>query len=133
MNGKRAQKKAKSYGQAFVRAMQEDFSVHGVRAIVDLRRSNLPQYLRLAALILPKDDAGSGTLAEYEHLTNTEIIGLLYALTVVLDTRKAEAQGMSYEDFAREKYRPTIGSACAAPAQENGELTDKVGTQQPAR
>lgn len=42
-------------GEAFLEAMHEDFTKHGVEAIVAVRETKPDQYLKVIASILPKD------------------------------------------------------------------------------
>ena len=51
-------------GEAFIRAMHDDFEKHGPEAIVKVREEKPDQYLKVVASILPKEfDLGDNTMS----------------------------------------------------------------------
>lgn len=42
-------------GEQFLSALQQDFEAHGVEAIVEVRQERPQDYLRVIALLMPKD------------------------------------------------------------------------------
>jgi hypothetical protein len=83
---------------ALVKAFERDFAENGARAISDLRRSNVAQYLRFAGVILPAPEstaAGSRAVARnqevnmvLEQLSDDEFGRLLHHLQTAVDEVK---------------------------------------------
>lgn len=42
-------------GEAFIEALNDDFSKHGVQAIIEVRETKPDQYLKVIASLMPKD------------------------------------------------------------------------------
>lgn len=69
-------------GEAFVSALHEDFSEHGVKAIEQVRQEKPDQYLKVIASILPKDlNVNVNNLAE---VTDDELIERIRALDATI-------------------------------------------------
>jgi hypothetical protein len=60
-------------GEAFLEALHEDFSEHGVKAIQKVREEKPEQYLRVIAMILPKD-INLNLASDTENIPDDELI-----------------------------------------------------------
>lgn len=61
-------------GEAFIKAMLEDFEVNGVEAIVKVRDEKPDQYLKVIASILPKEITGEN--GDPIRVTRIELVPL---------------------------------------------------------
>jgi hypothetical protein len=62
----------------FLTDLCEDWKKHGTEVIADVRSKYPAAYLRTVASLLPRDEpSGPALLAQYEQLTNRELVDLL--------------------------------------------------------
>jgi hypothetical protein len=69
-------------GEAFLKAMQEDFDQHGVAAIAKVRDTKPDQYLKIIASILPQDL--NINLNPMDALTDDQLIERIRALDATI-------------------------------------------------
>lgn len=69
-------------GEAFLEAMHDDFSAHGVEAIVKVREEKPDQYLKVIASLLPKDV--NLNVNQMDDLTDEQLIQRIRALDATI-------------------------------------------------
>src|ERR1700757_5064265 len=61
----------------FLTDLCEDWKKHGSSVIADVRSKHPAVYLRTVASLVPRDEPPGPVLAQYENLTNRELVDLL--------------------------------------------------------
>jgi len=71
-------------GEAFVAAVYEDWTKHGMAALAAVRINCPGSYVRVIASLVPRDVLVQPTTSKYDHLTNQELVETLHEQTRLL-------------------------------------------------
>jgi hypothetical protein len=78
-------------GEDFVKALQEDFSQHGVKAIAEVREDRPHEYLKVVASLLPKQvEIKEGA---FDGISDEQLSALVHAARSALGVAEGGGEG----------------------------------------